>query len=163
MRASAGPGRTEIAGCTFVGNRAPFGGGAYSWEGTTFRECVFKENESLGGGAAIAGEDIDIVDCEVSGNVSNLDSDWGGAGAVFGNELRLSNCIVSNNHSYDGCGGIAQHVGYGVEFIPVVLGGSVVSDNTCEWQPPACEGLIMLQPNYANIVAPGAIYECGGR
>jgi hypothetical protein len=109
-----GSGATEITGCSFMRNRAVYGGaiGGYYTDGKlAAADCTFTGNTAEDGGAvriaAGAQASVAIDDCLFSGNVATR---YGGAvriepyiGTSTTPTLRLNNCTFAFNLGLYGC------------------------------------------------------------
>ena len=102
----AGTTGTTLTDCTFTGNEAQFGSGAFfNAEATTLTGCTFTGNKAVsnGGGAQFQGT-ATLTGCTFRGNVS--DGAAGGAGgASFGGTAMLTDCTFTGNVSAGNGGG----------------------------------------------------------
>ena len=95
----------EISGCTFRGNAANFGAGAYVGNGVTssFTNCLFESNVATfgGGGAIVAGSaNVSFDDCRFFGNQTTstvIGDNYGGGGILLFDQTTAGWCSVSNS------------------------------------------------------------------
>ena len=162
---SSAGGRLTLTTCIFRNNRSlGYAGAVNTNSDTLMTDCVFEENTCHGGGAAIATIGNTLLQrCSIEHNTVYGDMSWGGDGALYVEyDLVLEDCIVTGNWSGKACGGLCQHEATG-GYADTTLIDTTIAGNESQWAPECPEGatVLLLQPNYRNILEPGPVYECG--
>jgi len=113
-----------IAGFTFTGGEAPWGGAIYADGSTmTIRDCVFSGNTASSGGGGVHWDDgaVTVIDCTFTGNTA---TNGGGGLHVNYSDATVTDCVFDGNDAGYG-GGLAFEGG---DLLTVA--GTAFTDNT---------------------------------
>ncbi len=95
----------EAGGAVYVAHGAP---------GTTLGSCRFASNNAVDGGVYVAGGNLDLYSCILTGNNAQ---NSGGAIFNLNAALHMANCVLAGNRAAQGPGG-------GIYAIPTATGGA---------------------------------------
>ncbi|MFA5238080.1 MAG: right-handed parallel beta-helix repeat-containing protein [Phycisphaerae bacterium] len=127
----------QIDNCNFVGNSAIHGGGLF---GKHSMATIFRSNFTgnlassddpnvlgMGGGLHFWATDVDIIDCNISGN----QADSSGGGLYLGGEGTplLNNCLFTNNTAGRDGGGVSANIFASPTVSNCTIAGNVVTGN----------------------------------
>jgi len=116
---------TIFSRCSFMGNRADFGGAVYGFGTLALTDCTFSGNNAVSSGGALNPRGGAVLTrCTLQGNSATF------GGAIENNgQLSLVHCTISGNTADVAGGGVDNYNGN------VTLANTIIAGNTVNSQP----------------------------